>query len=83
MLKWIFNLLKQIWLFFERYGITILAICSALVCVVTLILDGILFFRKLKENKNLSYAKLKEEIMHELSRKEEDTEDVENDDLPL
>lgn len=83
--SWIWNILKSIWLFFEKYGIIIIAICSAIVCIVTIVLDVILFFRKLKEDKNLSYAKLLEEVYHDLeSRKPEEEKDSESsEDIPF
>lgn len=90
---WIWNILKTIWIFFEKYGFTIFAICTFIMCIVTIILDVILFVRKLKEDKNLSYAKIKEEVMHELNLHASPLDDFdnnnesdlssENDDLPL
>ncbi len=91
---WLWNILKSIWMFFEKYGFTIFAICSFIMCIVTIILDLIIFVRKLKEDKNLSYAKIKEEVMHELglhaspdndfdSNDSDSSDVVENDDLPL
>ncbi len=90
---WIWNILKNIWMFFEKYGFTIFAICTFIMCIVTIILDVILFVRKLKEDKNLSYAKIKEEVMHDLDLHGSPSDDFdnnndsdlsnENDDLPL
>ncbi len=83
--SWIWNILKSIWLFFEKYGITIIAICSAIVCIVTIVLDVILFFRKLKEDKNLSYAKLLEEVYHDLEslKTEEEKDSESSEDIPF
>lgn len=84
--NWIWDILKNIWLFFEKYGFTIFAICTLIMCIVTIVLDVILFVRKLKEDKNLSYAKIKEEVMHELglhSSPKENTSIDENQDNDL
>lgn len=91
--EFILKLLKNIWLFFERYGITIIAIATAIICIFTIIFDLIIFFKKLHEDQNLSFARLKEEIMHELmindkfegssEDKIDENDDIEDDDLVI
>lgn len=90
--EFILNILKGLWSFFEKNGITIIAISTSLMCIVTIILDVIIFMKKLKEDKNLSYAKLYEEILHQITNdensngsgeKNEEHDDVETNDVPF
>lgn len=88
----IINTVKALWTFFEKNGITIIAISTSFMCVVTIILDVIIFLKKLREDKNLSYAKLYEEIMHQVlndensnasNEKNEEHDDVADGEVPF
>lgn len=86
MLEKILYFLKSIWLFFEKYGITIIAVCTALMTISYIIISISFILKKRKENKNIPYAKILEEAFHEMNKIEEQSDkdsSVSSNDVPF
>lgn len=86
MLEKILYFLKSILLFFEKYGITIIAVGTVIMTVSYIIISISFVLKKRKENINIPYAKILEEAFHEMNKTEEEKDkDLDNssDDVPF